>query len=417
MLSTIPMARNRIKAWLVAVMVGMILIIPPSFVYAANTIPTNSKLVINIPSCTLSVLADNKIIKTYPVAVGKPSAPTPLGKFRIINKIVNPTWYPPDGSRPVPPGPDNPLGRRWLGFLPNGYGIHGNNNDSSIGRAVSLGCVRMHNSDIEELFDRVKIGTELAITYDTVDIVVDSTSGQTHLVVYPDLYQHGMTTISLLEDKLNELGLSDRFSPQYLGAIISDQPNSAPVYICLGMRVQAGGKELVVDTITEHNETLLAARPILEALDLPITWDSQKKAVISGSAVLPAHITAGRSFVRLHDLKQQLRLYGFWHQKEQILKLFTWQASINGVITAGGAWLDEEGVWLCADSIIQAWNEETLVLLPAENAIADQLGTKWYGRSVGGELYISADTLTKILPVKVTVLENEQRLDILSRAD
>ena len=138
-----------------------------SSVLAHQSASAATKLVINIPSYTLSVLAGDNVVKTYPVAVGKPSAPTPVGKFRIISKVVNPTWYPPDGSKPVPPGADNPLGRRWLGFLPNGYGIHGNNNASSIGKAVSLGCVRMHNADVEELFGCISAVsyTHLAATF------------------------------------------------------------------------------------------------------------------------------------------------------------------------------------------------------------------------------------------------------------
>jgi len=92
---------------------------------------------------------------------------------------------------------------RWVaaaGLFANGYGIHGNNNASSIGKAVSLGCVRMHNADVEELFGCISVGTELQIRYETSDVVVDPTTGQTHLVFYPDIYNRGSTTVDSVRE-------------------------------------------------------------------------------------------------------------------------------------------------------------------------------------------------------------------------
>ncbi len=91
-----------------------------------------------------------KLIKEYPVAVGKTSTPTPPGNYKVKNKIVNPGGM---------------LGTRWMGLtIPGGnYGIHGNNNPSSIGQAVSHGCIRMHNYHVEELFPQIPIGTPVHI--------------------------------------------------------------------------------------------------------------------------------------------------------------------------------------------------------------------------------------------------------------
>ncbi len=86
----------------------------------------------------------------YPVAIGKPSTPTPTGAYKIMTKIVNPGGI---------------LGTRWLGLdIPNGpYGIHGTNNPSSIGQEISNGCIRMFNQDVEALFELVRIGTVVTI--------------------------------------------------------------------------------------------------------------------------------------------------------------------------------------------------------------------------------------------------------------
>ena len=104
----------------------------------------------------------------FPVATGQAVYPTPLGRFQIVVKWKDPWWYPPPdpwaaGESPTPPGPDNPLGPRWMGLSAPGVGIHGTNNESSIGYSVSHGCIRMHVADAEWLFDHVRIGTTVYI--------------------------------------------------------------------------------------------------------------------------------------------------------------------------------------------------------------------------------------------------------------
>jgi lipoprotein-anchoring transpeptidase ErfK/SrfK len=104
----------------------------------------------------------------FQVAVGLPQYPTPLGRFHIVTMQRNPWWYPPDagwaaGASPIPPGPGNPLGTRWMGLSVGGVGIHGTPNAASIGYAASHGCIRMRIADAEALFERVRIGTPVFI--------------------------------------------------------------------------------------------------------------------------------------------------------------------------------------------------------------------------------------------------------------
>lgn len=107
-------------------------------------------IIVNVANRKLTLFKDGKLLKTYPIAVGKPSTPTPKGDFTIINKAQN---------------PGGPFGSRWLGLsAPNGdYGIHGTNNPSSIGKAVSNGCIRTYNNNIIELYNLVPIGTPVKI--------------------------------------------------------------------------------------------------------------------------------------------------------------------------------------------------------------------------------------------------------------
>jgi hypothetical protein len=127
------------------------------------------RIVVNIPSCTLSLYAGEALVRRYPVAVGHPLTPTPLGQTRVAVKVVLPTWY-PKRRPPVPPGPDNPVGTRWLGLALPDLGIHGTNNPASIGRVVSGGCIRMHNVDVEELFGLVEEGTPVELTYERLEV-------------------------------------------------------------------------------------------------------------------------------------------------------------------------------------------------------------------------------------------------------
>lgn len=111
----------------------------------------------------LMLKAGGEIFKTYKVATGKDSKPTPVGTFTVTSKIVDPPWYQLNGKM-IPAGdPANQLGSRWLGLSKPSYGIHGTIDPSSIGQDATEGCVRMKNSDVEELFSIVPEGTEVVI--------------------------------------------------------------------------------------------------------------------------------------------------------------------------------------------------------------------------------------------------------------
>jgi hypothetical protein len=119
-------------------------------------------IVVSLEDRKLALVEDGKVVKTYPVAVGKPSTPSPVGTFTIQRRVMNPT-YSHDG-RIVLPGPNNPVGSRWMGLSIHGYGIHGTNVPSSIGKAASHGCIRMAKADLEELYPMVAEG-------DTVELI------------------------------------------------------------------------------------------------------------------------------------------------------------------------------------------------------------------------------------------------------
>ncbi len=115
----------------------------------------NKRILIELAPKTLTLFASDEPLFSSPIAIGKSQTPTPLGEWKVINKKIL--------------DPRSVFGSRWLGLSLSGYGIHGTNNPLSIGTAASLGCIRMHNKDIEELFAQVSIGTPVKIIRASTD--------------------------------------------------------------------------------------------------------------------------------------------------------------------------------------------------------------------------------------------------------
>lgn len=127
-------------------------------------------VVVDLSNRELYLFDGLKRARTYPVAAGQPSFPTPQGEWEVVNKRINPSWTNPDpagwgAGMPayIPGGPGNPLGTRALDLSAPGIRIHGTYDSNSIGTYASHGCVRMFLEDVEELFDIVPVGTEVEI--------------------------------------------------------------------------------------------------------------------------------------------------------------------------------------------------------------------------------------------------------------
>ena len=125
-------------------------------------------IVIQRGSNRLLLYGGTKLKRVFNVATGQAQYPTPLGRFAIVVKWRDPWWYPPPSDwaqdkEPVPPGPGNPLGTRWMGLTAPYVGIHGTPDAASIGYSVSHGCIRMLIPQVEWLFEQVKIGTPVFV--------------------------------------------------------------------------------------------------------------------------------------------------------------------------------------------------------------------------------------------------------------
>jgi L,D-transpeptidase ErfK/SrfK len=154
---------------------GTAIVVPAQFVLPRA--PRHG-IVVNLPELRLYYFPDGESgrVITYPVSIGRMDWRTPLGRTTIVNKSLNPSWYPPESIRAehaamndplpaiVPPGPDNPLGAHALRLaIPGGYLIHGTNKPAGVGMRVTHGCIRMFPEDVEALFSVVAIGTQVLI--------------------------------------------------------------------------------------------------------------------------------------------------------------------------------------------------------------------------------------------------------------
>src|ERR1700722_8174347 len=118
-------------------------------------------VLVSIPDRKLALFENGRVVRIYPIAVGKISTPSPVGEFKIVNRVTNPTYY--HQGQIIAAGKGNPEGTRWMGLSAKGYGIHGTNQPNSLGKAASTGCIRMGKGDLEELFAIVNAGDVVEI--------------------------------------------------------------------------------------------------------------------------------------------------------------------------------------------------------------------------------------------------------------
>ncbi|MBZ5521524.1 MAG: L,D-transpeptidase [Acidobacteriia bacterium] len=135
-------------------------------------------ILISIPDRQLALVDDGVVVKVYPLAVGADATPSPTGDYTIISHVADPVYH--HEGKTIPPGKNNPVGSRWMGLNLKGYGIHGTNVQSSIGKRASHGCFRMKKKDVEELFTLVKVGDIVSIHGERDELVVAVFGGETN---------------------------------------------------------------------------------------------------------------------------------------------------------------------------------------------------------------------------------------------
>lgn len=291
-----------------------------SFTVSAQQNPDLSSpgIVINLPSRTLEFYSGATLIKEYPIAVGKPSTPSPLGEYCIINKEVNPDWYPPHSGAVVPSGPDNPLGYRWMGFLPM-YGIHGTNAPWAIGGAVSNGCIRMYENAVEELYELVPYGTPVKLTYERVRVRINE-KGEASIGIYPDIYGWQNITLGYVKSKLESYGLSGLVNDEFLIRMMQEEPDRQVVFARL-VKLKVNDKLLVEPAIVQQDVIYVPVWAIAGALKANLIWDEASQLVRGEKRSVPGIVKGNILYVTAENAQALFGGQKVWQPEENLLEI------------------------------------------------------------------------------------------------
>jgi len=199
-------------------------------------------VVVNLPELRLyHFLPKVGMVTTFPIGIGDVGWETPVATGRINHRKLNPEWVVPKSLRQkygfisIPPGPDNPLGKYWVGLSLDGYGIHGTNSPWGIGRLVSHGCIRLYPEHIELFFEEICVGTPFEIIYEPVKIGVQD--GKLFIEVHPDIYGRIPDMTAHIMSRLKELCLWSDIS---FGAVRSALKKQSGVPVCVGFLKKGG---------------------------------------------------------------------------------------------------------------------------------------------------------------------------------
>jgi len=205
--------------------------------------PAKAAVVINIPDLILYRFEDDRLAGWYPVALGQPFDETfdqdhkrwqtPTGTFKVVEKRTNPVWRVPKSIQEemaaegktvyeqMPPGPENPLGKFWIGLSRWGYGIHGTIAPTTVGRYKTHGCIRMKPGHIDQVFDAVQLGSVVRIVYEPIQVAI--LGQQVWLKVAPDTYDQIPDMGARVQARLADAGVAGRVDPARVAQVTKDQ--------------------------------------------------------------------------------------------------------------------------------------------------------------------------------------------------
>lgn len=313
-------------------LLGLIITVLPIKAQAAGTQETSPHIIVNLPSRTLELYEGDQLVKEYDIAIGKPSTPTPTGEFSILEKEVNPWWYPPGKGNVVPSGPNNPLGYRWMGVAPM-YGIHGTNAPWSIGSAVSNGCMRMHEENVEDLFERVTTDTPVKIEYERVKVRVDA-QGRASIGVYPDVYGRQRVTLADVKQKLTAMNLDGLVEDAFLQSIINRVPDQQVVFAQLH-KLKVNGTLCPEHMVTWDNKKYVPVMALAASLQTSIEWNESNQTVSRQNHSAPGTKRGNTVYVASEYLPVLFGGREIWQQEQNCLELILPVAKLDGQLLTG----------------------------------------------------------------------------------
>ncbi len=265
------------------------------------------KIVLNLAGHLLTLYDGDKKIRMYPVAIGALDTPSPTGNFSITEKVVNPSWTDPETEKTVESGPACPLGYRWMRLFGN-YGIHGTNAPWSIGNSVSHGCIRMHEEDVEDLYDQVKLGTPVEIQYERV-IIEREPDHTISYYIYPDGYGQQPLSVDSVKKVLAGYGVEDFAAPDSIyGKIMAS--DGTQTYVAKAYDLFIDGKKLSKRALGKDGNIWLPAVAVSVAAKTGAYWDGESNVLMSRYGKVPGIVKSDVVYINEKDMDKVFPLEG-----------------------------------------------------------------------------------------------------------
>ena len=311
-------------------------------------------IVLNLPERGMYLFEKGKLKAFYPVAIGAVGKwMTPTGNYKIITKVKDPVWLPPEWAKEeeaVPAGPNNPLGDRWMGLNAPGYGIHATNRPVSIGLATSHGCIRMYPESVHKLFDQVSVGTPVKIIYEPVKLGYDPEEKNFYLEVYPDVYGRTTGLMNYTKNLLQENNLLGLIGERELKEIVS-KPKGTPIKILASdivVKVNNQKQKLAFAPFMKDGK-IWTTSEVLKPIGAVLQWNNEDKAVdiyrgkkkVSLKVVKTvdsdhpgdapvSFLWNGRTIIPLSYVLKKLDVNYLWEGKDRTLLVYSGEISSKG---------------------------------------------------------------------------------------
>lgn len=248
-------------------------------------------LVINLPERGVYLFKNHEYVAFYPCAIGMGGRfATPTGDTKIVTLQINPTWSPPDWAgikEAVPPGPNNPLGDRWIGLGINGVGLHGTTQPLSVGQAASHGCMRMYPSVVRILFEQVKVGMPTRVIYEPIKLGIDPQHNKIYVQIFPDVYGRIPDRAALLRGKLERAGLSDLVDDEQIRRLLADRSTTPRPLLGDDVVIKVNGRKVLTTPSPFLREgQILAPSDVLRAIGADVHYrDKVLTVTLKGNTV------------------------------------------------------------------------------------------------------------------------------------
>lgn len=344
------------------------------------------RIEIDIPSRSLYFIENNSVLKKYPVAVGKANSQTPIGEFKVINKVINPYY----SKQKIAGGsPQNPLGSRWIGFKPS-YGVHGNNNPKSIGKFVSAGCIRMYDKDVKELYEKVNIGVPVIVKYEPIVVEKDIDEINPVIVVYPDYYSKVPDFLKKVEEKLAELNLTEKIERSKLNTL-KKLINKEVVVFSDRWIYLINGKYITNDVILIDNTLHVNLDKICSFFNIDINDTETREVVTIFNKDIPIVENNERRYVPINVLEINLGGNHKVNQNQQTIDYGFDYFLFNNKLVKGEIISIEGDTDISIESLSNMFGQETIA--SQEKAKVKLNNNSLDCKTVGGKTYINLNDL------------------------